>query len=275
MQMVDKVSEKNLNQTISLTAGRGRGKSASLGISIASAVVYGFSNIFVTAPSPENLGTVFEFLFRGLEALNYKEHTDYEILQSTNPEFNHAVVRVNITRDHRQTIQYIQPQDYAQLSQAELLVVDEAAAIPITLVKNLLGSHMTILSSTVQGYEGTGRSLSLKLLNSLREQGQQRVKHLKPGQTRESRQLTEVELTEPIRYGRNDPIETWLNELLCLDAANEKDTLKWGFPHPSQCELYYVNRDTLFSYHSSSENFLSKLMNIFVASHYKNTPNDL
>ena len=172
MQMVDKVSEKNLNQTISLTAGRGRGKSASLGISIASAVVYGFSNIFVTAPSPENLGTVFEFLFRGLEALNYKEHTDYEILQSTNPEFNHAVVRVNITRDHRQTIQYIQPQDYAQLSQAELLVVDEAAAIPITLVKNLLGSHMTILSSTVQGYEGTGRSLSLKLLNSLREQGQ-------------------------------------------------------------------------------------------------------
>ena len=107
MQMVDKVSEKNLNQTLSLTAGRGRGKSASLGISIASAVVYGFSNIFVTAPSPENLGTVFEFLFRGLEALNYKEHTDYEILQSTNPEFNHAVVRVNITRDHRQTIQYI------------------------------------------------------------------------------------------------------------------------------------------------------------------------
>lgn len=101
MQLVDKVSEKSLKGTISLTAGRGRGKSASLGISIASAIVYGFSNIFVTAPSPENLGTVFEFLFKGLDALNYKEHTDYEILQSTNPEFNHAVVRVNIFRDHR------------------------------------------------------------------------------------------------------------------------------------------------------------------------------
>jgi N-acetyltransferase 10 len=98
MQLVDKVSEKSLKGTISLTAGRGRGKSASLGISIASAIV------FVTAPSPENLGTVFEFLFKGLDALNYKEHTDYEILQSTNPEFNHAVVRVNIFRDHRQTI---------------------------------------------------------------------------------------------------------------------------------------------------------------------------
>jgi len=49
-------------------------------------------------------------------------------------------------------------------------VIDEAAAIPITLVKHLLGPHMVILSSTVHGYEGTGRSLSLKLLNSLREQ---------------------------------------------------------------------------------------------------------
>ena len=109
MQIVDNISEKSMKSTISLTAGRGRGKSAALGISIASAIVYGFSNIFVTAPSPENLGTLFEFIFKGLDALYYKEHTDYEILQSTNPEYNHAVVRVNIFRDHRQTIQYIEP----------------------------------------------------------------------------------------------------------------------------------------------------------------------
>jgi N-acetyltransferase 10 len=74
MQIVDTISEKSLKTTISLTAGRGRGKSASLGISLASAIVYGFSNIFVTAPTPENLGSVFEFLLRGLDALNYKEH---------------------------------------------------------------------------------------------------------------------------------------------------------------------------------------------------------
>ena len=78
-------------------------------------------------------------------------------------------MRVNIFRDHRQTIQYIEPQDNAQLAQAELVIVDEAAAIPITLVKNLLGPYMVVLSSTVHGYEGTGRSLSLKLVQSLRE----------------------------------------------------------------------------------------------------------
>jgi len=74
MQIVDTVSEKTLKTTVSLTAGRGRGKSAALGISIASAIAYGFSNIFVTAPTPENLKSVFEFVFRGLDALNYKEH---------------------------------------------------------------------------------------------------------------------------------------------------------------------------------------------------------
>ena len=80
MQIVDSISEKSLKMTISLTAGRGRGKSAALGICIASAIVYGFSNIFVTAPTPENLKTVFEFIFKGLDALNYKEHTDYDVL---------------------------------------------------------------------------------------------------------------------------------------------------------------------------------------------------
>jgi N-acetyltransferase 10 len=80
MSIVDSISEKNLKTTLSLIAGRGRGKSAALGISIAGAIVYGYSNIFVTAPTPENLGTLFEFILIGLDVLNYKEHLDYEIL---------------------------------------------------------------------------------------------------------------------------------------------------------------------------------------------------
>lgn len=117
------------------------------------------------------------------------------------------------------TLQYIQPHEHEKLSQVELLVVDEAAAIPLPLVKSLLGPYLVFLSSTVNGYmscvaytvsfaydkrcsnfsslsfcfvcalklmalnqltyfgffffqsyEGTGRSLSLKLLLQLEEQ---------------------------------------------------------------------------------------------------------
>ena len=34
-----------------------------------------------------------------------QEHEDYELIQSTNPELNKAIVRVNIFHEHRQTIQ--------------------------------------------------------------------------------------------------------------------------------------------------------------------------
>ena len=61
---LDAASEKTLRSTVALTASRGRGKSAALGLAMAGAVGLGYSNIFVTAPSPENLTTLFQFVFK-------------------------------------------------------------------------------------------------------------------------------------------------------------------------------------------------------------------
>uniref|UniRef100_K3XCC4 RNA cytidine acetyltransferase n=1 Tax=Globisporangium ultimum (strain ATCC 200006 / CBS 805.95 / DAOM BR144) TaxID=431595 RepID=K3XCC4_GLOUD len=309
LTFVEAISEKTLRSTVALTASRGRGKSAALGMSLAAAVAYGYSNIFVTAPSPENLNTVFDFVFKGFDALKYKEHLDYEIIQSTNPEFNNAIVRVNIFREHRQTIQYIQPNHHEKLAQAELLAIDEAAAIPLPVVKKLLGPYLVFMSSTINGYEGTGRSLSLKLIQKLREQqgsagdaaahaasnirgdnkqrkGERKLHeerwqaasnaaHAAVSGNTTGRVLREVSLTIPIRYALNDPVEKWLNDLLCLDATSAQHRIVAGTPHPKDCELYYVNRDSLFSYHKLSESFLQRIMSLYVSSHYKNQPNDL
>lgn len=76
---LDVIAEKTLRSTVSLTAARGRGKSAAIGLCLAGAVSYGYSNIFVTAPSPENLKAVFEFVLIGLKALKYTEHLDFEV----------------------------------------------------------------------------------------------------------------------------------------------------------------------------------------------------
>ncbi|KAF9110194.1 hypothetical protein BGX27_006660 [Mortierella sp. AM989] len=285
MKFIEAIAEKTLRSTVTLTASRGRGKSAALGIAMASAVAYGYSNIFVTSPSPENLKTLFEFVFKGFDALGYEEHMDYDIVQSTNPEFNNAIVRVNIfKRDHRQTIQYIQPQDAHTLGQAELVVIDEAAAIPLPLVKALLGPYLVFMASTINGYEGTGRSLSLKLIQQLREQSRgfvgkelnaaELAKSKATGSATGARTLREIELKEPIRYAPEDPTEKWLNKLLCLDATIIQKNIS-GCPSREECQLFYVNRDTLFSYHPVSETFLQRMMALYVASHYKNTPNDL
>ena len=303
---VEAIAEKTLRSTVALTAARGRGKSAALGLAVAAAIAHGYSNIFITSPTPENLRTLFEFIFKGFDALKYDEHLDYDIIQSTNPSFNKAIVRVNVFRNHRQTIQYIRPEDAHVLGQAELVVIDEAAAIPLPLVKKLIGSYLVFMASTINGYEGTGRSLSLKLIQQLREQSRgylgkasktvsdetgttinREGKPTKSDATTTSttkptpiggRTLREIKLSEPIRYAPGDPVEKWLNALLCLDATNPSPSrfaLTQGCPHPSECQLWAISRDTLFSFHPVSEAFLQKLMALYVASHYKNSPNDL
>ncbi|KZF26038.1 N-acetyltransferase [Xylona heveae TC161] len=294
LTFVDAIAEKTLRSTVTLTAARGRGKSAALGVSIAAAIAHGYSNIFITSPSPENLKTLFEFVFKGFDALGYLDHVDYTIIQSTNPAFNKAIVRVNVHRQHRQTIQYIQPEDAYTLGQAELLVIDEAAAIPLPLVKKLMGPYLVFMASTINGYEGTGRSLSLKLIQQLREQarGGAKLSNADDGDVADrstgkpakdgsqnitgGRSLREITLSEPIRYAPGDSVEGWLNKLLCLDATLPKAKRNTqGCPHPSQCQLLHVNRDTLFSFHPVSEKFLQQMMALYVASHYKNSPNDL
>lgn len=129
-------------------------------------------------------------------------------------------------------------------------------------------------------YEGTGRSLSLKLLSQLRTASASAATP-KPADTAPAavsgggRLLREVSLDEPIRYGPEDPVEQWLMSLLCLNAADHLPRVPPTLPHPDDCELFYVERDTLFSGHRVTEVALQRMMSLYVASHYKNTPNDL
>ncbi|OBZ68966.1 hypothetical protein A0H81_11153 [Grifola frondosa] len=258
LTFVDAIAEKTLSSTVTLTAARGRGKSAALGLAIAAALAHGYSNIFVTSPSPENLKTLFEFIFKGMDALGYEEHLDYDIAQSTNPDFNKAIVRVNVFRSHRQTIQYIDPQDAHVLGQAELVIIDEAAAIPLPL--STRPSLTKDAVSTDNDAAVASSSTSKKPIAKAPPK---------------ARTLREIKLETPIRYSAGDKVEKWLNSLLCLDATILPRASHLSCPHPSKCELFYVSRDTLFSYHPASEVFLQRMMALYVASHYKNQPNDL
>lgn len=86
--------------------------------------------------------------------------------------------------------------------------------------------------------------------------------------------FTEITLTEPIRYNGQDNAEKWLNDLLCLDCgiglgdsvSNGQDQHQ---PAASDCQLFLVDRDALFSGGARSERFLQRLMSIYVSSHYK------
>jgi N-acetyltransferase 10 len=308
-------SEKTLHSTtVAMTAARGRGKSAAMGLCLAGALSLGFSTICVTAPEPENLVAVFDFICRGLKALKYQEHMDYTVTynNSSGRDQTKCVVSVQIHRSHRQLVQYVAPSETDKFASAEIVAIDEAAAIPLPIVRALMKhtNRLSFLSSTVNGYEGTGRALSLKLIKELRDSkggrhaemlaantaaGQVIGAKSNKGEAKVHEQrwkaaaaavegngdklsgaLREIELSTPIRYAPGDPVESWLNKLLCLDCGSSSSLrLSGGAPAPGDCELYSVDRDALFSYHKLSEAFLQKVMGLYTSAHYKNTPNDL
>lgn len=255
----DKNSKENPitgKKTVALTAARGRGKSAAMGLCLAGAISFGYSTLGVTAPSEENVVAVFDFVIRGLKALHYQEHLDYSLTYNTHKagrEGIKCVIGVEIYRDHKQSIRYAPPTSVDQLASAEIVAIDEAAAIPLPIVKALMSggrnnSRVTFMSSTINGYEGTGRSLSLKLIKELRDnQGvvtaaMDAASNVRGGskskrsedKVHEKRweaaaaaaaattgtsanSLVELELETPIRYAQGDPVESWMNKLLCLD----------------------------------------------------------
>lgn len=173
-----------------------------------------------------------------------------------------------------------------------------------------LTPSLLLHTHTVNGYEGTGRALSLKLIQQLRMQqgaataaaAQQAGASVSGSKTKKgerqvheerwkvaaqsaanysqsgssgSRILTELTLEAPIRYSNGDPVEKWLNNLLCMDITANSTRMVSVMPAPMDCELYLVNRDALFSSHGLSEALLQRIWALYTAAHYKNSPNDL
>ncbi|MES1905430.1 MAG: hypothetical protein MHPSP_002333, partial [Paramarteilia canceri] len=102
------------------------------------------------------------------------ENEEYSILyegKSLNGKIgsNTSISEIVISKTHQQFIRFITPEKVKSISHPELVCIDEAAAIPLPIVRKLLKNKHVIMASTVSGYEGTGRSLSLKLITSIKQ----------------------------------------------------------------------------------------------------------
>ncbi|TCP96939.1 tRNA(Met)-cytidine N(4)-acetyltransferase [Cricetibacter osteomyelitidis] len=118
---------------------------------------------------------------------------------------------VKILQDFAQTqIEFISPdalcgqiRQSPQQFQDCWLFVDEAAMIPLELLHCFCSTFSHILfTTTIHSYEGTGRGFKLKFMQNTHR-------------TSES-----FELTEPLRWADNDPLEKLIDELLLLDAED-------------------------------------------------------
>lgn len=149
---------------VAVTAARGRGKSAALGLAVAEALSPALRrrNVWVASASPEAVGTLFDFAERGLARLGFvvKREQQPPRLCATGADGVRRTVRFLSPLPQRDRL------EFGQLHACDLLCIDEAAAIPLPLVRAMIEAAQdcpVFLASTVNGYEGTGRSLSLKV----------------------------------------------------------------------------------------------------------------
>ncbi|MBW9133490.1 tRNA cytosine(34) acetyltransferase TmcA, partial [Paraburkholderia ginsengiterrae] len=131
--------------------------------------------------------------------------------------------------------------------QADWLVVDEAAAIPAPLLHQLVPRFpRTLLTTTVQGYEGTGRGFLLKFCA--------RFPH-----------LHHFELQQPIRWAQGCPLEKMVSEALVFDDEN--------FTHTPQGNIVIsAFEQTLWR---SEPQTPLKVYQLLSGAHYRTSPLDL
>lgn len=126
------------------------------------------------------------------------------------------------------------------------LLVDEAAAIPAPLLQRLVGLFpRVLLTTTVQGYEGTGRGFMLKFCASL------------PA-------VTHYQLEEPLRWAANDPLEQIVAAMLLFDD---------GIAKPQKGALHYsaLEQDDWLR----QPERMAAIYQLLTSAHYRTSPLDL
>ncbi|OKP05707.1 tRNA(Met) cytidine acetyltransferase TmcA [Xenorhabdus eapokensis] len=135
-------------------------------------------------------------------------------------------------------------------SDADWLLIDEAAAIPTPQLAELIGYFpRVLLTSTVQGYEGTGRGFLLKLCAELPDC------HIR-------------ELKTPMRWAENDPLETWLDGALLFDDKPLVDDTRLNTAELHFHPIYQPE----WLQHSS---LLRQFYGLLTSAHYRTSPLDL
>ncbi|CNH66631.1 tRNA(Met) cytidine acetyltransferase TmcA [Yersinia mollaretii] len=134
------------------------------------------------------------------------------------------------------------------VSEVDWLLIDEAAAIPTALLSALLTYFpRVLLTTTVQGYEGTGRGFLLKFCATLSD-------------------WHHLTLTDPIRWASHDPLERIVDAVMLFD-----DT--WPLTTPSSSSVDIIaceQRDW-----RDNPELLRQFYGLLSSAHYRTTPLDL
>lgn len=219
-----------------ITANRGRGKSASIGIAVAQLLLQKDIIIGITAPTKAHITVVQKHLERGL-AQQYLSEI----------EINESISRLI----------YVPPDEAMNhKNRFKLMIVEEAGSLPVQVLNGLCNyNNRIVFSTTIDGYEGSGQGFELRF---------------KPFLLEKYPQLKESKLHTPIRWIKNDPLELSINKALILTSEILPTVI------PNECFVNEVNYELLSKdILLNNEPLLVKVYSLLISAHYQTRPNDL
>ena len=237
---VIKVANGHRKRPLVLTADRGRGKTSALGIAAAQLLLERPRRIVITGPRWSAVETAFIHAEKGLSGSEEQLIKEKHAFFVDGGEFTYVAPDVLLS-DARSI---------------DLLLVDEAAALPAPILYRLLQCHSRIVfSSTIHGYEGTGRGFEIRfksMLNSLTPQWRGFHMHT------------------PIRWSAGDPLEVFVFDSLLLNA--ETCSAEFALQRDaSELQFMELDLDALVKNRLQ----LKELFGLLVLAHYRTSPSDL
>ncbi len=237
IQAILRVAKGHAKRPLILQANRGRGKSSALGIAAANLSAFDGKHVILTAPST-------------LASKICLMHYDREFKRLSKKSDSLKAGRTG-------SLRFMSPDALLQeLPACDVLLVDEAASLPVPLLEDLC-KHYTrlVFSTTIHGYEGTGRGFTLRFEPRLRSRFP-------------STQC--VELLQPIRWASDDPLEAFMFRTLFLDSELSLTSNTVDVRNDS-AKVHWVSQDTLVR----NDRLLEQTIALLTLAHYQTRPSDI
>lgn len=231
-----KVATGHSRRPLVLISDRGRGKSTALGIAAAKLLLLGKQQIIITAPRPDAVITLLK---------QAGQHLPGHLQHGNGIEYQQG------------NILFVPPDELIRNAiNCDLLLVDEAAAIPTPQLEHLLRNYNRVAFATTEhGYEGTGRGFTLRFTQILH---------------RETPHWRRLRLETPIRWAEHDPVEAFVFSSLLLNAEIPSPKLD-DDAADDEYQIEKIESHKLWA----KEDLLSQLFSLLVLSHYQTRPSDL
>ncbi len=239
------LAKRKTKRPLVLTADRGRGKSSALAIACAQLLAVAKNenklHIIITAAELNSVQIFFSQLATSLPQ-GHQQGNKFTVLNGF--------------------VEFIAVDQLLKLQpKVSLVLVDEAAAIPVYLLEQLLSHHSRLVfASTIHGYEGAGRGFTLKFQQTL---------------TTSFPQWRSLHINEPIRWRTGDPLEQLVFDACLLNAelpniANHSQDINLK-KQCTQFEYKYFTSAQLVA----NEDLLRQVFSILVTAHYQTKPSDV